>query len=348
MDISISLPPGIDALQEHEQLFDALLTSLAKIEDDLAESLVSADELAQATTRHLLQAGGKRVRPIVTILASMLADENVATGMVAEPSQDVRKAAVSLELTHLATLYHDDVMDEADQRRGVTAVHQQWSNSIAILAGDLIFARASAEMSELGARAVAEHAQTFEKLVMGQLWETVGPAEHDDPLEHYLRVIDGKTASLLASSALLGALVAGGSEELIEVAATYGGNVGMAFQLADDIIDLTSSSDTSGKVQGTDLKERVDTLPILLLRSAAAQGDTAAVGILELVDGPLETDDQVAAAVAAVAAHPVIDTAWELTSAWADKAIAALDTLEDSPVKTALRLFAQYVVSRDA
>ena len=348
MDISISLPPGIDALREHEQLFDALLTSLSKIEDDLADALVYADQLAHLTTRHLLDAGGKRVRPIVTVLSSMLADENVGSGLVTEPNDNIRKVAVALELTHLATLYHDDVMDEADQRRGVTAVHQQWSNSIAILAGDLIFARASGEMSSLGTRAVREHARTFEKLVMGQLWETVGPEADDDPLEHYLRVIDGKTASLLATSAYLGALLAGGSEELIEIAAAYGGNVGMAFQLADDIIDVTSPSDTSGKVQGTDLKERVETLPVLLLREAASQGDADAVEALKLVDGPLDTDEQLENAVRAVASHQVIERAWELTDQWARKAIDALDGLADSPVKTALQLFAEYVVSRDA
>src|SRR5699024_1280169 len=157
-------------------------------------------------------------------------------------------------------LYHDDVMEEADQRRGVPAAHRQGTNSIAILAGDLIFAKASAVMSALGTRAVQEHAKTFEKLEQGQEPAAVAPAADDDPLEHYLRVIDGKTASLLATSALLGALVAGGSEELIEITATYGGNLGMAFQLADDIIDVTSTSDITGKVQGTDLKERVPTL----------------------------------------------------------------------------------------
>src|SRR5699024_2734349 len=107
------------------------------------------------------------------------------------------------------------------------------------LAGDLIFARASREMATLGERAVQEHARTFEELVMGQLWETVGPAQGDDPLEHYLRVIHGKTASLLATSALLGAVYGGGSEQLVKIAAQYGANVGMAFQLADDIIDVT-------------------------------------------------------------------------------------------------------------
>jgi heptaprenyl diphosphate synthase len=348
VDISISLPPGIDALREHEQLFDVLLTSLSKIEEDLSDALAYADQLAHVTTRHLLTAGGKRVRPIVTVLSSLLADEHVGSGMVAEPRENIRKAAVALELTHLATLYHDDVMDEADQRRGVTAVHQQWSNSIAILAGDLIFARASAEMSTLGTRAVTEHARTFERLVMGQLWETVGPEPDDDPLEHYLRVIDGKTASLLSTSAFLGALLAGGSEDLIDIAATYGGNLGMAFQLADDIIDVTSPSDTSGKVQGTDLKERLETLPVLLLRQAAAQGDADAVEALKLVDGPLDTDEQLSLAVQAVSTHQVIERAWELTEQWADKANAALDRLDDSPVKTALQLFAQYVVSRDA
>jgi len=348
VDISVSLPPGIDALQKHEQLFDALITSLVKIEEELGQALAYADDLAQATTRHLLEAGGKRVRPIVAVLSSMLADENVSSGQVSEPSSDIRKAAVSMELTHLATLYHDDVMDEADQRRGVTAAHQQWSNSIAILAGDLIFARASMELTDLGARAVKEHSRTFEKLVMGQLWETMGPKATDDPLDHYLRVIDGKTASLLSTSALLGALLANGTEEIIQTAAAYGANVGMAFQLADDIIDVTSTSETSGKVRGTDLKERVPTLPILLLRQEAADGDQEAKRVLELVDGPLDTEEQVDAAVTAVANHSVIDTAWKMTTQWSDQAIAALNGLIDSPVKTALIEFAQYVVSRDA
>lgn len=345
-DVDIEVPAGFEPLAEHPQILEAIMVGLEKIEEELAVSLETADELAQATTRHLLDAGGKRVRPMLGILAGMLADENVATGEVDHPNADVRQIAVALELTHLATLYHDDVMDEADQRRGATAAHLQWSNSIAILAGDLIFARASREMAEQGPEAVNVHSHTFERLVMGQLWETVGPAEGEDPLDHYLKVLDGKTASLIAAVARLGAIKGGSDDKTVEMMTSYGDYVGMAFQLADDIIDVSSSSEESGKVQGTDLKERVPTLPVLLLRQAAVDGDAQAQNAVELVDGPLDTDEQLATAVEALCAHPVIDQAWALTHQWSQRAVDAIAELPESPVKQALIAFARYVVER--
>ncbi len=345
------LPRGFENLAEHGDLLDVVITALSAVEDELSEAVANTDQLADHTTRHLLEAGGKRIRPLLTILASLVGDPGVATGQVGEVAASVRTAAVVMELTHLATLYHDDVMDEAPVRRGAPAAHEVWGNSIAILAGDLIFARASLLMASLGPEAVGIQARTFERLVMGQLWETVGPTEQDDPLEHYLRVIGGKTGSLIAAAGELGAHFGGGDAATVALLQDYGEKVGTAFQLADDVIDLTSTSDASGKTPGTDLRERVPTLPVLLLRQAAAE-DTAdaasARAALELVDGPLDTEGQLAAAVAAVSAHPVIGRAWEITRGWAADAVRALDPLPPSPVKTALVAFADYVVDRDA
>jgi heptaprenyl diphosphate synthase len=345
---SLALPPGFERLAENGELLATVATALERVEQELAEAVANADQLADLTSRHLLEAGGKRVRPLLTVLSSLLGDPGVGTGQVGEVPAEVRSAAVVMELTHLATLYHDDVMDEAPVRRGAPAAHELWGNSVAILAGDLIFARASQLMASLGPEAVAIQARTFERLVMGQLWETVGPQQDQDPLEHYLRVISGKTGSLIAAAGRLGALFGGADEATVDTLEDYGEKVGMAFQLADDVIDLTSASDTSGKVPGTDLKERVPTLPVLLLRQEAARGDAAARSALELVDGPLDTDEQLVAAVTAVSAHPVIESAWEITRGWADDARAALAPLPDSPVKEALEAFADYVVRRDA
>ncbi|NIH71362.1 MULTISPECIES: polyprenyl synthetase family protein [Auritidibacter] len=341
-----SLPAGFSVLDDYPDLVAVLVESLSAIEEELAEALRNADELAEATTRHLLDAGGKRLRPLLAVLASMLADPGVANGQVHAPSENIRSAAVALELTHLATLYHDDVMDEADMRRGVPAAHKQWNNSLAILAGDLIFARASMRMSQMSAEVIRVHAQTFESLVMGQMWETVGPRADQDRLDHYLAVIDGKTASLIATTAHIGALLGGCSSEVVAMMRNYGHNVGMAFQLADDIIDLVSPGEKSGKVPGTDLKERVPTLPTLLLRQVAAEGDQSAQQAVALIDGPLDTQEQVNQALEAIATHPVLERAWELTRVWERKALESIENLDDSPIKQALIAFAHYVVER--
>ncbi|MFC7401176.1 polyprenyl synthetase family protein [Citricoccus sp. GCM10030269] len=343
----LSLPAGFEVLAEHGELVEVVARALDLVERELSEAVANADQLADHTSRHLLEAGGKRIRPLLTILSSMLGDPGVSTGHVGEVDDEVRTAAVVMELTHLATLYHDDVMDEAPVRRGTPAAHRVWGNSIAILAGDLIFARASLLMASLGPEAVAIQARTFERLVMGQLWETVGPEESDDHLEHYLRVIGGKTGSLIAAAGRLGAHFGDGDEATVQTLEDYGEKVGMAFQLADDVIDLTSSSQASGKTPGTDLKERVPTLPVLLLRQEA-EHDPAARAALELVDGPLDTDEQLASAVAAVAAHPVIDRAWSITRRWSQDAVDALAPLPPSPVKDALVAFARYVVDRES
>ncbi len=337
-DASLGLPPGFALIAEDPELGPAVASCLAEVEKQLRGAISNSDPLADATSRHLVEAGGKRIRPLLTILASHLGDST---------RPEVVQAAVVVELTHLATLYHDDVMDSAPYRRGAPTAHEVWGNSVAILTGDLIFARASILVSELGGEALGIQARTFERLCLGQLHETVGPREGQDALEHYLSVIADKTGSLVAASGQLGALFADTPREIIDVMVSYGEKVGVAFQLADDVIDVTGLKVKSGKAPGTDLREGVPTLPVILLRRAAAEGDASAADVIALVDGDLASDDALAEAVAAVRSHPQTQEAWAFAQRWADDAVVALDPLPDSVVKQALASFAQAVVSRE-
>jgi heptaprenyl diphosphate synthase len=335
---ALRLPPGFALIAEDPELGPSVSSCLAEVEKQLRGAISNSDPLADATSRHLVEAGGKRIRPLLTILASHLGNPAGAK---------VVQAAVVVELTHLATLYHDDVMDSAPYRRGAPTAHEVWGNSVAILTGDLIFARASILVSELGGEALGIQARTFERLCLGQLHETVGPREGQDDLEHYLSVIADKTGSLVAASGQLGAIFADAPREVVDIMVSYGEKVGVAFQLADDVIDVTGLKVKSGKTPGTDLREGVPTLPVILLRRAAAAGDLTAVDVVALVDGDLSSDEALAEAVAAVRSHPQTQEAWAVAQQWADDAVAALAPLPDSVVKQALESFAQAVVSRD-
>lgn|GEM_PF-10247 len=241
---------------------------LEAVEQRLRDEVRYADEIAQVTTTYLLNAGGKRLRPMLALLASRFGKEPGGDGVIT--------AAAAVELTHLASLYHDDVMDEADLRRGVTAAHLNWGNSVAILAGDVLFARSSLMFTRLGQRAVELQARIFERLVLGQMRETVGPREGEDRIEHYVGVLADKTGSLIAAAAQFGALTAGAPERTLAALAEYGERVGVAFQIADDVIDLSPRTETTGKRAGTDLRAGVETLPVLLLERRAATDEAAA------------------------------------------------------------------------
>lgn len=335
----ITLPRGFQEIAEDEQLNQRVTDGLEQIEQRLNEAMRFTDTLADVASRHLLEAGGKRVRPLLTLLAAEAAGEI---------TEDVHQAGAVTELTHLATLYHDDVMDDASKRRGTDAAHTIWGNSVAILTGDLIFSRASLMISELGQRALTIQAKTFERLVLGQLHETTGPQHGEDRLEHYIKVIEGKTGSLIAAACEYGALLSGAPEAVIQTLVQYGELVGVAFQLADDVIDVTASHQLSGKTPGTDLREGVPTLPSILVRQAAHRGEAEAQRVVELMDADLSTDEALTRAVEALAAHPATQQAWEIANQWAEDAIAALNPLPESTVKRALRSFAQAVVRREA
>ena len=329
----ISLPPQLRKVVD-KNLIKSIQSGLENVETALLEAVTHTDPVANVTSRHLLEAGGKRLRPVLVLLGASLGDAN---------NDEVIKAAVVVELTHLATLYHDDVMDRAPLRRGVPTAHEVWGNSVAILTGDLLFARASQIVSRLGGKALTLQADTFERLCLGQLHETLGPQNNEDPIEHYLQVLADKTGSLIAASAELGVVYGGAPDEYREPLRLYGEKVGVAFQLIDDVIDIIS--DESGKTPGTDLRAGVPTLPTLLLR-AQANSDPKALELIEIIDAGLEDDAQLAKAVALIRAHPALEQAYQAAKSWADEAVLALAPLPDSPVKDALRVFAEAVVER--
>src|SRR4051794_12573548 len=236
------------------ELARELQNGLRAVEELMRASVKSEYAFVTEAARHLVDAGGKRFRPLLVLLAAQFGDP-AAPGVV--------PAAVVVELTHLATLYHDDVMDEAAVRRGAPSANSRWTNAVAILTGDFLFARASDVLADLGPEAVRIQARTFDRLVQGQIRETVGAEPGADPVEHHLRVIADKTGSLIATSCRFGAMLSGTDERTTEVLARFGERIGVAFQLSDDILDIASDSVESGKTPGTDLREGVSTLPML-------------------------------------------------------------------------------------
>ncbi|WP_298454522.1 polyprenyl synthetase family protein [uncultured Cellulomonas sp.] len=320
-------------------LADLLTARLAVVEERLRDAVAHADLLADATARHLVNAGGKRLRPLLTLLTAQLGDGH---------RPEVLDAAVVVELTHLATLYHDDVMDSAPLRRGAPAAHEVWGNSVAILTGDLLFARASSVVAGLGPEAVRLQAATFERLCLGQLHETVGPQTDEDAVAHYLQVLSDKTGSLIATSARFGAMFAGCPPEVLRTVTGYGEKVGVAFQLADDVIDLSADGSRTGKAPGTDLRERVPTMPVLLLRArvAAADATPSDRALLTLLDSDLSDDAALSEAVAALRVHPVVEETRALAVAWARDAVAELGPLPASHARDALVAFADALVDR--
>ncbi len=286
--------------------------------------------------RHLMNAGGKRFRPLLVLLAAETGD----------PSADgVLTSACVVELTHLASLYHDDVMDEADLRRGAESANARWDNHVAILTGDFLFSKSSELTAALGADAVLIQAQTFTRLVEGQILETLGPTGDEDPLEHYLRVVAGKTGSLIATSARYGARFSGAPRDVEEALTEYGEKVGVAFQLSDDILDIDSETDVSGKTPGTDLREGVPTLPVLIARRSVEPGDAR---LLELLDADLSDDTLHAETLALLRAHPAMAEARAYVVNLAGEAKAVLKVLPEGPARTALESFADAVAIRSS
>ena len=319
------------------------------VETRLGE-LTSADlPLITATSRHLVNAGGKRFRPMLVLLTGLLGSREATDA-------DLVDAGAIVELVHLSTLYHDDVIDAADRRRGATAAHVKWSNTTAILTGDFLLARASELSAELGVEVTRIMARTIADLCSGQIREVQGSAEaaaHGMPAidadrEHYLTVIGEKTASLIASSCRLGALLSGQSPAAIETLTVYGWRLGMAFQLADDVLDLAGAVGESGKLPGADLREGVQTLPVLL--ALEAEGPDSELSKLLGRLGEPDQDDAIARALELMRSHPAMDHAREAARHESNAAKRALDDLPTRPeqeiVLDGLRHLAEYAVDR--
>ncbi|WP_133830018.1 polyprenyl synthetase family protein [Actinomycetospora succinea] len=313
----------------------AVSDGLDRVEELLRREVHSDYRFVTDTSLHLIEAGGKRFRPLLTLLAAQLAGGT---------SEDVVVAATSVELVHLATLYHDDVMDEAVMRRGADSANARWDNSIAILTGDYLFAHASRLVSQLGPEAVRIIAETFAELVTGQMRETRGARDGEDPIDHYLAVVAEKTGSLIATSGRFGAMFAGAPDEHVTAMRRFGEIIGTAFQVSDDIIDIASPSGDSGKTPGTDLREGVATLPVLY----ALAGDGPEVPRLrELGVGTRELGDpEVGEALELLRGSRGLDEARAALDARADAARAELATLPDGPARRALEALLDYTIAR--
>ena len=326
----------------------AKLPDLApEIEQDLARRLDLVEKLLFAhvegeypfvneTSRHLIVAGGKRLRPVLTLLAANYG----STG-----ERQVIEAAVVCELTHLATLYHDDVMDEAPLRRGVESANERWGNAVAILTGDYLFAKASDLLADLGPEAVRLQARTFERLVIGQIKETQGPQNGADPLEHYISVIADKTGSLFGTSIRFGALLSGASSQVVEALTTFGEEIGIAFQLADDVIDIASQTNESGKTPGTDLREGVPTLVTLLVQKANLPEDQKLFASLA---APISDENEVAEVLAALRAHPALDEARTIALQYAENSRKLLSVLPVNQTTSAFLTLCDSLVTRSS
>lgn len=309
--------------------------SVARIEQLMSDELGKADELMAEAVQHLFQAGGKRFRPLFTVLSASLGPR--------PDDPEVAIAGAVIELVHLATLYHDDVMDEAQMRRGAPSANARWGNNIAILAGDYLFATASRLVSLLGPDAVRVIADTFAQLVTGQMRETRGAAEHVDSVDHYLKVVYEKTACLIAASGRLGATFSGADADQIDRLHRLGGIVGTAFQISDDIIDIDSDPDESGKVPGTDLREGVHTLPVLYaLRESGPDSER----LRELLAGPVERDEDVAEALTLLRRSAGMARAKETVAEYAAQAREELAGLPAGPGRDALATLVDYTVNR--
>ena len=322
-----------------------VLEDLARVEASLNETAHPDEELFTEASHYAILAGGKRFRALLVLLAAQFGDPR-------DPR--VIEAAVAIELTHLATLFHDDVMDEADVRRGLPSANSRWSNSVAILTGDFLFAQASRILARLGPDAVRLQAETFNRLVAGQLSETIGPRPGQDPLDHYMHVITEKTGSLIATSGQFGALFSGAPAEVAARIAAACEQLGVAWQLSDDVIDIASDSAQSGKSPGTDLRQGVRTLPVLYaVRSTAAPAGadqrTEADQRLQwlLTEADLSDDDAlVTETLALLRAHPSLAESRARVLSWTQGARNEIMTLPAGPPRAAFLGLCDFVDKR--
>ena len=324
-------PLGVPNLEP--KLEERLLSDMQKVESLLRTHIEGDYPLVVETSRHLVQAGGKRLRPLLTLISAQFGDPN-KFGII--------EAAVVCELTHLATLYHDDVMDEAPLRRGVESANNRWGNSVAILTGDYLFAKASDLLADLGPEAVRLQAKTFERLVIGQINETQGNPTGTTMIDHYLKVVSDKTGSLIATSARFGAMLSGAEPRVVELLTQFGEKVGIAFQIADDLLDVQSDSTESGKTPGTDLKEGIPTLVTLYAMNSK---DPADKDLVERLSKPIP-ESELSETITKLRKHKAVLEVKAYLRTIADEADALLAELPATPAKDALANLITALISR--
>jgi heptaprenyl diphosphate synthase len=313
----------------------SLLADMARVEELMRSHIKGDYPLVIETSRHLVEAGGKRLRPLLTLLAAQFGNPS---------NYDIIKAAVCCELTHLATLYHDDVMDDAVLRRGVISANKKWDNAVAILTGDYLFSKVSDMLADIGPEAVKLQAKTFERLVIGQIKETQGKSEGLTQIEHYMKVVADKTGSLIATSARFGALLSGANAQTVDSLTKFGEKIGVAFQVADDLLDISSDETASGKTPGTDLKEGVPTLVTLYVIAANNPADKDLIAKLK---GPISEND-LSGVINQLRSHKALTDVKDYLAKVAKEANDLLVDLPEGSAKEALKSLTFALVNRSS
>ena len=308
---------------------------LRRTEDELCKVVESNDPFLTQVARHLIDAGGKRVRPALAITASLVLDEDPDVALWA-----VIRGGVAVELVHQGSLYHDDVMDDAETRRTVQSVNARWGNLEAILAGDYLLARASEIAADLGTEVAGLLAATIAALCEGQVREVRHAFNVDRSEEAYLASISGKTASLLATAARIGAIVADHSRDVVDAVTDFGHNYGMAFQVVDDLLDVTATDEELGKPSGNDLVEGTYTLPVIRALAGPAGDD-----LRSLLGGPIDSAGRDRAREL-VRADGAISSTRETAVGYLEDARVAIDGLPTNPAVDAMLTTCDLLVER--
>ncbi len=313
---------------------------LERVEAALRDAVSTADPFVQEAAGYLVSAGGKRFRPTLVLLSAHLGDPG---------KPKVTGAAAAIELTHLSTLYHDDVMDEAEVRRGARSANARYDNKIAILTGDYLFARASELTADLGTEPTRILAHAITRLVQGQIRDVRGPLDGQDPVEHYLGVLTDKTGALIAAACRLGAQLAGAPPGIVKALTEYGERVGVAFQLGDDLLDITAEAGVAGKQPGTDLRAGLHTLPVLYLLRAGGPDAGRLTRLLHAASAPTSptAEGAVEEALALLRSSPTFAEARRAAEAEVARAKSALTPLPQGPARLALEAIADQVFDRD-
>ena len=311
---------------------------LKRVEDELIRVVAAEGDFLTKLARHLILAGGKRVRPGFSIAASSVLDQKGDS-----VSFDVIRGGCAVELVHIGSLYHDDVMDEAPMRRGVKSINAGWGNLRAILAGDYLLGRSSEIAASLGTEVASILATTITELCEGQILELESAYHPDRSIDTYEQSIAGKTASLLAASCCIGAIVGNLPRPVIKSMTEFGKSYGMAFQVVDDILDIIATEEQLGKPAGNDLVEGIYTLPVIHALTDTKVGDE----LRSLLTANI-SDSQRDQARELVRRSDGVGIALDTAQDWADKAAATLNDLPDTHGARALRAAAAHLTERAA
>lgn len=314
-------------------LYADLKSDIDVIEKELEIALSSSSHVLNDASLHLLQAGGKRIRPVFVLLSAKFGDYNI---------EQLKYIAVPFELIHMASLVHDDVIDNSDMRRGRQTVKSQWDNRVAMYTGDFIFGRALEYISNIENPAVHQIlSKTMVELVNGEVIQNVDKYQLDQNIRDYFRRIKRKTALLIESSCELGALVSGASQEEVRRLKRFGYFVGMSFQIIDDILDFTSTDQQLGKPAGSDFIHGNITLPILLQKD-----DSSIYDYVEKVKAGQFTEQERLSLLKMVRKSDAIKQAKNISDKYLQKALHEIEQLPKNPVKKKLRDIALFIGKR--